>query len=295
MKRLNGSNFKVTANKDKGKAKDGALPNIAPSGIQPIGGMSKRSGMDVARNAPLFNDPRYTSSTLSIPTDNRTLHGLYRFFAETDPIVGAALKLHTELPLADVGLGQCEDTGIQQHFEMMWDNVNVVRLLSDMVSEYYEIGDVFPFGAFNETTYMWDQFTILNPDYVKVDSTWVNQRPLIKLIPDENLKRIVQTRSPKFIYDQLPPEIIRYVLFSREIPLDPNNVFHIAHCKRPYELRGKSIIKRILKILMLEDRFNQANFALATRHAVPLVQGLLEAFFRLNHKIRHLFRSDKRY
>lgn len=272
MRRLPGGNFKLR--------KDASTEEITSAKpLRSIGNLDKsrdfmlKTGtgtVDVQRNAPLFNDPRYTSSTLSIPTDNRTLHGLYRFFAETDPIVGAALKLHTELPLADVGLGQCEDSGIQQHFEMQWDNINVVKLLSDIVAEYYEIGDVFPFGAFNETTYMWDQFTILNPDYVKIDSTWVNQRPLIKLIPDENLKRIVQTRSPKFIYDQLPKEIIRYVLFSREIPLDPNNVFHIAHAKRPYELRGKSIIKRILKVLMLEDRFNQANFALATRHAVPL-------------------------
>ena len=228
------------------------------------------SGMDVQRNAPLFNDPRYTSSTLSIPTDNRTLHGLYRFFTETDPIVGASLKMHSELPLADVGLGQCEDSGVQQHYDAMWEKINGVKLLTDIVSEMYEIGDSFPFGAFDEATYMWDQFAILNPDYVKVDSTWVNQKPLIKLIPDENLKRIVQSRSPRFIFEQLPPEVVRYVLFSKEIPLDPNNVFHISHAKRPYELRGRSLIKRILKLLMLEDRFNQANFALATRHAVPL-------------------------
>lgn len=228
------------------------------------------SYLDVTRNAPLFNDPRYTSSTLSIPTDNRTLHGLYRFFTETDPIVGASLKMHSELPLANVALGTCEDEGIQRHFDAMWDRINGTKLLTDMVSEYYEIGDCFPFGAFNETDYMWDQFAILNPDYVKIESTWLNQNPLIKLIPDENLKKIVQTRSPRFIYDQLPQEIVRYVLFNREIPLDPNNVFHISHAKRPYELRGRSLIKRILKTLMLEDRFNQANFALATRHAVPL-------------------------
>ncbi len=126
------------------------------------------------------------------------------------------------------------------------------------------------FGAFNETDYMWDQFAILNPDYVKVESTWVNQKPLIKLIPDEVLKRIVQTQSPRYIYEQLPPEIARYVLFNQEIPLAPNNTFHIAYAKRPYEPRGRSLIKRIIKILMLEDRFMQAEFALATRHAVPL-------------------------
>ena len=229
------------------------------------------STIDVSRTAPTFNDPRYTSSTLAIPTDERTLHGLYRFFAETDPIVGAALKIHGELPLADLSLDTCEDSGVQRHFEEMWeDRIGGVKMLNDVVGEYFEIGNVFPFGAFNESDYMWDQFAILNPDYVKVEGTWINQKPLIKLLPDEALKRVVQTQSPRYIYDQLPPEIVRYVLFNQEIPLDPNNVFMLANLKRPYENKGRSVIKRILKTLMLEDRFNQANFALATRHSVPL-------------------------
>jgi len=232
--------------------------------------LKRGSYPDTQRTAPLFNDPRYSSSTLSIPSDSRTLNGLYRFFAETDPIVGSALKLHSDLPLSDLRLGTCEDTGVQQHYEEMWERINGFKILSDAVSEYHEIGDCFIFGAFNETDYMWEQFAILNPDYVKVEGSWINAKPLIKLIPDEALKRIVHTRTPRYLYDQLPQEIIKYVLFNQEIPLDSNNVFHLSHAKRPYELRGRSLIKRILKILMLEDRFNQANFALATRHAVPL-------------------------
>jgi hypothetical protein len=184
--------------------------------------------------------------------------------------VGSAIRLATELPLADLKLGQCEDTGVQQHFEEMWDRVNGIKLLTDATAERAEIGNVFLFGAFNEHDYMWDQFAILNPDYVKIESTWINAKPLIKLIPDEALKKVVHTQSPSFIFKQLPQEIVKYVMFNQEIPLASNNVFHIAHAKRPYELRGRSIIKRILKTLMLEDRFNQANFALATRHAVPI-------------------------
>jgi len=244
------------------------VPEIKPTSGR-IGSIIK-TGTDVTRNAPLYNDPRYTSSTLAIPTDERTLHGLYRFFSETDPIVGSAIKINSELPLANLNLGTCEDSGVQLHYEEMWERINGLKLLNDISYEYNEIGNVTIFGAWNQADYMWDQFTVLNPDYVKIESTWVNKIPLVKLIPDEALKRIVQTRSPKFIYDQLPPEIIKYVLFNQEIPLDQNNVFVLSYAKRPYETKGKSPIKRILKLLMLEDRFNQANFALATRHAVPI-------------------------
>jgi hypothetical protein len=231
--------------------------------------MQKTGILDTSRNAPLFNDPRYTSSTLAIPTDERSLHGLYRFFSETDPITGAGLKLLSELPLASLRLGICEDTGVQQHYEEMWERINGFKLMNDAVAEYHEIGTVSLFGEYNESDYMWDQFSILNPDYVKIESTWINEIPLIKLIPDEALKKIVQTQSPRALYDQVPDEVKRYVLFNQEIPLDPNNTFLLTHAKRPYEAKGRSVIKRILKILMLEDRFNQANFALATRHAVP--------------------------
>jgi hypothetical protein len=232
--------------------------------------IKRGSTLDVTRNAPLFNDPRYTSSTLAIPTDDRTLHGLYRFFADTDPIVGAAIRIHTELPVANLQLGECEDSGVQAHFEEMADRINLIRTITDGVKEYWTIGNDYFFGAWNEKDYMWDQFTLLNPDYVKVESTWLNQKPLIKLIPDESLKKIVQTRSPDFLYKQLSPEIIRYVLYNNEIPLHPNNVFILSHDKAPYEVKGKSIIKRLLKILMYEDRLQQAQFAIATRHIVPL-------------------------
>jgi len=145
-----------------------------------------------------------------------------------------------------------------------------IENVPDFVAGGLLVHNCFPFGAWNEEDYMWDQVAILNPDYVEVESTWLSEKPLIKLQPDEALKRIVNTQHPKFLYDQLSPEIIKYVRLGESIPLDSNNVFHIAHNKSPYERLGKSIIKRILKMLMYEDRLQEAQFAIATRHIVPL-------------------------
>ncbi|MCK4359197.1 MAG: hypothetical protein KAW92_10750, partial [Candidatus Cloacimonetes bacterium] len=225
---------------------------------------------DISRTAPTFNDPRYTFTTLSIPTDLRTLNGLYRFFDDTDPIVGNAIRLHTEFPLAGYAFSDCGDPGIKAHYEEMWDRIHGDQLLFDLGLEYWRIGNVFLFGAWNEVDFMWDQFAILNPDYVTVDTTWLSDKPLIKLQPDEALKRIVTTGQPKFLYEQLSPEIIKYVRLGQEIPLDPNNTFFIAHNKAPYEALGKSIIKRLLKMLIYEDRLNMANFAIATRQVIPI-------------------------
>ncbi|MCK4816854.1 hypothetical protein KA005_13880, partial [bacterium] len=254
------------------------VPQVKPISGRSLAGTQGRiasaksvtAAADISRTAPTFNDPRYTFTTLSIPTDLRTLNGLYRFFDDTDPLVGNAIRLHVEFPLSRVSLKDIGDPVIQRHYEDMWERVQMDKLLFDIGLEYWRIGNVFPYGAWNVDDMMWEQFVILNPDYVTVEGTYLNQRPFIKLQPDEHLKKIVTSGQPKFLYDQLPPEIVKYVRMGQEIPLSPQNVFHIAHNKSPYETLGRSIIKRILKSLIYEDRMSMANFAIATRQTIPI-------------------------
>ncbi len=231
----------------------------------------QKYGQNFTRTSPIFDDPRYSHTTLALPTDKATLHGLYRFYDENDPVVNNANRLHTEFPLSQIQLADCGDPGIQQHYEEMWYNrIQGTKTLADASLEYYRIGNVFLFGAWNESDCMWQKFAILNPDYVEVESTWLTEKPLIKLSPDESLRRLVQTQQPKYLYDQLHPEIIKYVRLGQQIPLDPNNTFHLAHNKAPYETLGKPLVKNILKILLYEHRIYEAQFAIATRHVMPL-------------------------
>ncbi|KKM15028.1 hypothetical protein LCGC14_1700210, partial [marine sediment metagenome] len=253
------------------------VPQVKPISGRSLTGAQGRiaaarsvTATDISRTAPTFNDPRYTFTTLSIPTDLRTLNGLYRFFDDTDPLVGNAIRLHCEFPLSRVSLKEVGDPVIQRHYEDMWERIQMDSLLFNIGLEYWRIGNVFPYGAWNVDDMMWEQFVILNPDYVTVEGTYLNQRPFIKLQPDEHLKKIVTTGQPKFLYDQLPPEIVKYVRMGQEIPLSPQNVFHIAHNKSPYETLGRSVIKRILKSLIYEDRMSMANFAIATRQTIPI-------------------------
>jgi len=246
-----------------GRSLTGAQSRIATA-------KSVTAAADISRTAPTFNDPRYTFTTLSIPTDLRTLNGLYRFFDDTDPVVGNAIRLHCEFPLSRVSLRDVGDPIIQRHYEDMWERIQMDKLLFDIALEYWRIGNVFCYGAWNVDDLMWEQFVILNPDYVTVEGTYLNQRPFIKLQPDEHLKKIISTGQPKFLYDQLPAEVVKYVRMGQEIPLSPQNVFHIAHNKSPYETLGRSIIKRILKSLIYEDRMSMANFAIATRQTIPI-------------------------
>ena len=141
---------------------------------------AKTATADITRTAPTFNDPRYTFTTLSIPTDQRTLNGLYRFFDDTDPIVGSAIRLHCEFPLSRIDISDCGDPIINRHYEDMCDRINLPKLLFDIGLEYWRLGNCFPFGAWNVDDYMWEQFVILNPDYVTVEGTYLNEKPFIK-------------------------------------------------------------------------------------------------------------------
>jgi len=250
-----------------------------------------------------YNTPEYifriTKRSASVALDNQLLeqkkHPLYTYFdgkffyipvrkITTKKFTGTVYDITTEdstflqnflihnseFPLSRVSMKDTGDPVINAQYHDMWSRLQMEKLLFDIALEYWRIGNVFCYGAWNMDDLMWQQFVILNPDYVTVEGTYLNQKPFIKLQPDEHLKRVVTTGQPKFLYDQLPKEIIRYIRMGQEIPLSPNNTFHIAHNKAPYETLGRSIIKRILKSLIYEDRMSMANFAIATRQTIPL-------------------------
>jgi hypothetical protein len=68
---------------------------------------------------------------------------------------------------------------------MSFDRLDMINLLLDIGLEYWKIGDVFPFGQLNENEGMWDNFTLLNPDYIDVKSSVFAGEPSISLLPDE--------------------------------------------------------------------------------------------------------------
>lgn len=244
-----------------------------------IARVTKRAAAEVLYNQKLTQKkhPLYTYSDdkffyIPIRSISKTEFAgtVYDIKTEDHTFLQNFLIHNSEFPLSRISLRDCGDPVIQRHFEDMCDRINLPKLLFEIAVEYWRLGNCFPFGAWNADDYMWEQFVILNPDYVTVEGTYLNQKPFIRLQPDEHLKRIVSTGQPRELYDQLPSQIKKYVRLGQEIPLSPNNVFHLAHNKAPYENVGRSIIKRILKTLIYEDRMSMANFAIATRQVIPI-------------------------
>jgi hypothetical protein len=239
---------------------------------KPIGmTQRKTAAANFSRSIPTMNDPRVSYLSLMVPDDQLVLNSMYRYYDSTDPIIQNAHRLHTEFPLSNMSLIDCGEPAIQRHFEEMWnDRIQGDTFLLQVGIEYNRMGNVITFGAWNETDYMWDKIAILNPDYVIIEDTWVAQRPLIKLRPDENLKKIVSTQRPRALYQQLHPEIIRYVRMGMDIPLHPANTWHLTYNRAPYEIWGQPPIKALLKLLFYENKLMEAQTAIAYRHIVPI-------------------------
>jgi hypothetical protein len=245
--------------------------NSLPNKVQKR--MTKSAGVDVKMGNANFYHPLFQATNMMLPRDRRERNEWCRHFYRTEPIVATALDMHTEYPISNFN-NICPDVAIKDFFDYMaFDRLDMTSLLLDIGLEYWKIGDVFPFGQLNESEGMWDKFAILNPDYIDIKSNVLAGEPSIELLPDEQIRAIVESGPSGTygdIYRQLPEDVIRSVKMGKNIHLDNRLVSHISHKASQYESWGTPILMRCFKTLIYKDKLRQAQDAIATRHIMPL-------------------------
>ncbi len=222
---------------------------------------------------PTFYQPLFQTTNMLLPRDRRERNEWCRHFYRTEPIIATALDLHTEFPISDLS-NVCSDPYIKRFFDYMaFDKLDLINLLLEIGLEYWKIGDVFPFGQFNESEGIWENFTLLNPDYVNVTASIFAGEQQIELIPDDQITNIISGGpSGEFgeLYRQFPDDIITQVKMGKNISLDNRLISHIAHKASPYETWGTPLMMRCFKTLIYKDKLRQAQDAIANRHIMPL-------------------------
>lgn len=235
--------------------------------------MAKASGVDIRMSNPVFYQPLFQSTNMLLPRDRRERNEWCRHFYRTEPIIATALDLHTEFPISDLN-NVCSDSYIRKFFDYMaFEKLDLVNLLLDIGLEYWKIGDVFPFGQFNESEGMWEKFTLLNPDFVNINSSIFAGQEQIEMIPDDTMTSIVAngpSGSLGDLYRQFPEDIIMQVRQGKNIALDNRLVSHITHKASSYETWGTPLMMRCFKTLIYKDKLRQAQDAIANRHIMPL-------------------------
>ena len=235
------------------------------------GGNAWSGSGGTVRQGPEVYSPLWLTSNTHIPRDRGTTNAWVRAFFALNPIVNNALSLHATYPISKLSI-TCPNKEIEEFFTNMAEEMDLLNVCVQMAQEFYVIGEVFPLLELDEKNRKWARCVIQNPDYMYVKRTALATEPEISLRPDPELKRIVMNNDPESIRlrKQLPPDIIKYVKASKNIPLDNFYVSHLARRISPYETRGTSLIVSCFKALMLWDKFRECKYAQADNLINPI-------------------------
>jgi hypothetical protein len=233
-------------------------------------GMSGTGG-PVTRMTMKPISPLYQESNLMLPKDRKTMNAYNRHYYETDYWVGNAIDLHTYYPLGGFEIVS-KNREVEQLFNHMADKMNLHELVLGVGQDYWIYGEAFPVLNWDKQDGMWSGGMVYNPDYMEVSRYILAPKPVISMIPDAELKRIATSTHPRdmMIREQIPYEILSYVLRGENIPLNPRSVSHVVRKSVPHDVRGTSIIQRVWKELMLRDSLREVLFVIAQNHITPL-------------------------
>jgi hypothetical protein len=246
---------------------------------QMIGGGTSVSA--ISRVAPAIWSPLLQITSMVLPKTLTEKNLWRRWYYEHDPYVGTALDLHTKYPISTFRLRCDEDPEghIAEEYEEIAEDIDLFQLLLWIGQEYWVVGEAFPFGIWNEDDLTWDSFILLTPDYVDVQKDPFAQRdPIIAITRWEPRVKAVVENGPNDPRTGLicqhwmnnAQDLYWAVKNNMPYPLSPMAVSHIARKTFVNDLRGTSIIDKIFKVLMYQDRLQTAQMAGADRYQTPV-------------------------
>lgn len=241
--------------------------------------MKKRAQVGQVQIQSQFFSPFRIRPSLETPTKRVDLNEWYRYYFKHDPYVGTSLELHATYPLSDWEL-EHEDKELTRIFNDEKEHLGLEQFISKMALEYYVVGEAFPFGFLDDPAKpaRWERFILLDPDKIKINKHPLavgkhNRDYFIRLEPDADLKKIVDNgpNHPNTgpLYRNIPLDLIQAVKSGQSIPLHPLQVSHFKREVNPFNVRGESIISRILQDLMYLDKIRDGQWAVIDRHIYP--------------------------
>jgi len=189
----------------------------------------------------------------------------------TNPIVRNAITLHATYPISKFSI-TCEDPKVKEFFEEMFDRMGFRGVLMGIALEFWKLGESFPYLELDEDNGVWDYAFLHNPDFIRVKTSALARYPVMYLIPDDSLRRLVQGRSSSdaMLRQQLPAETAFHIMKGEDIPLPNFNVSHLKMMNSEYDIRGTSLITSCYKDLMLYDKVREMQYAQADGMINPI-------------------------
>jgi len=203
-----------------------------------------------------------------------------------EPKVAAGVDFYSNFSMNGFKL-ECKSKKILKFYERLVDKLDLAEKLNAISHEYFLLGDVFPFteiecpncrgtgrktdGALcNHADGTFKSIKLMNPDYLEVRDNPLASNPEYYLMPDEELKLIVQRKEPKSIYESLPAGLVRLVSSGQPIPLSDRCISHLKHNASDYGTYGTSMLQRLFTVLAYKTKIMTANWIIAERLIIPV-------------------------
>ena len=239
---------------------------------QSLSGSAGPSGSTSRVPGRRYYDPTLMSSSLYLPRDFKLKNKWRRWWYTHDAIVGMVLDTHSEMAHSKAEI-ICDDASIKRTAEDMFSEMNLFSNLGAVDLEFMKIGEVTLYDLFDKTKGYFVKTVIHNPDFVEVSASQLApDQPVVELRPSTDLKRLVMSTNPRDLKlkKRIPKEILARVATGRNIPLEPEFTTRIARLANPYDIRGTSLMDRLFRILMYEDKLNEAQITVADNFIYPL-------------------------
>jgi len=235
---------------------------------------------------PMFFSPLHTPQSWQIASRRKEVYQWARFYYENEPKAAGGIDFYATFPMNGFKL-ECRDRKVLNYFEHMVEKLNLDYWFRKISHEYFLLGDVFVFleidcPACGGRTILPDgmicnhpggtfkRLMILNPDFVEVQNTQLADHPTIAMLPDDDLRRVVQQKKPKDVYDKISPQVRDLVAAGQAIPLSPRCVSHLRHKGSPYGTYGESLLRRLFMTIAYKTKLMTANWIVAERHILPI-------------------------
>lgn len=255
-------------------ASGGFFGQSLPGGTSPM--VSGGGGGSTMYHTMRPYDPTIESTDKQFyPQDRVQANRWWRLYYKHDALVGTAIDMYAEMIISSFGLIVPDDPSkeISDSLNYMCDTVDVIDKLKSLLKEYLIVGEAAPHCIFDDSLNLWSYIGFHDPDYLDIhDLPIVNMPPIVKFVPDHNLRTTLSDGSPESreFRSRLPGEFVSKVLAGQPIRLNPVNCTFIPRKNHPYDLRGCSLLSRLFRILMVEDAVFASTIATYRRNAAPL-------------------------
>lgn len=246
-----------------------------------ISSPSKQASFDITYIPPKFVSPLLSEFLYYVPESKSLLYEWYRFFYRYHPLVGPIIDMHCELPLSRFTLEGISDPAIKDFYESLVDRLDLYQVMFDILLSYNVFGLAPVYMPWDDELGIFKKIIILPPDYVTVIG-----HPLqtvdwgIVFTPDEGLKSIANSDDPVLqkIKESIPEIFIRAVEENKSVLLSDLQSFafvrypqfvNLSEGSYVHEVRGTSMISRVLRYLLYEEQLMRAYWAVAQRRIAP--------------------------